>query len=430
MPGQDPAARARGRLAPTRAGLGLLAVSGGLFTTGWAVGYPEPVSLGVAGFLTLAVAALWTLPAPGVTAHRRVDPPRAERGRGTTATVTLTPTGRRVRRGLRLADSCGGTGIDVPLPADTRPERTVRYRVPTPHRGRITAGPLHIVAVDPFGLCRRVHRFGAEETVVVRPRTVPLPVPASGRDPHLDGTASNAVDSAPSAFHALRAYVPGDDRRLVHWRSTARTGTLIVRQMADVSRPHTTVLLDTEQTHYAWPSGPEAHSRPDTAFELAVDICASVACEAARRGFPVRVQAGTSRLPIGAMPDADAVLDALAVVRPESADAARTGSAAKGNAFQGSAAKGRTGGAIADALAALARTRAGGSLVIVTGTRTDTSPAELVAPVRQAFDQVVVVRADTPGGEPNTPLKAGSSAIMTVVDIDDLPGVWGRTGAK
>ena len=52
------------------------------------------------------------------------------------------------------------------------------------------------------------------------------------------------------AFHALREYVPGDDLRHVHWRSSARAGELLVRQYHDTRRNHATVVVDADPAAY------------------------------------------------------------------------------------------------------------------------------------------------------------------------------------
>ncbi len=52
------------------------------------------------------------------------------------------------------------------------------------------------------------------------------------------------------AFHALREYQPGDDRRYVHWRSSAKAGKLLVRQFLDTRRSHVAVLVDIDAEQY------------------------------------------------------------------------------------------------------------------------------------------------------------------------------------
>ena len=69
----------------------------------------------------------------------------------------------------------------------------------------------------------------------------PLP---TGNTRHLEGPSSDTSPQGNITFHRLRDYVVGDDLRLVHWRSSARTGKLVVKHNVDTSQPYTVVLLD------------------------------------------------------------------------------------------------------------------------------------------------------------------------------------------
>jgi uncharacterized protein (DUF58 family) len=82
----------------------------------------------------------------------------------------------------------------------------------------------------------------------------------------------------------MREYVPGDDPRMIHWPTTARTGTLMVREHVEVRRPEFTIVLDTA----------DAAGTPDD-FEESVDVAASLAVHAIAAGLDVVVRT-TSRL--------------------------------------------------------------------------------------------------------------------------------------
>ena len=73
------------------------------------------------------------------------------------------------------------------------------------------------------------------------------------------------------AFHTLREYVPGDDRRHVHWRSTARLGRLMVRQFLDTRRSELALILSTSPGDYT----------SEDEFELAVSVVGSLGRNAA-----------------------------------------------------------------------------------------------------------------------------------------------------
>lgn len=141
------------------------------------------------------------------------------------------------------------------------------FAVPTRRRAVLVVGPVRSVRDDPLSLMRRQVTWAKEQELYVHPRTVRLDEAASGFLRDLEGTPSSDLSSSDIAFHALRDYVPGDDRRHVHWRTTARTGRLMVRQFEETRRSHVVVALDDLAAHY--------DSLDE--FELAVSAAASIA---------------------------------------------------------------------------------------------------------------------------------------------------------
>ncbi|MEU5832653.1 DUF58 domain-containing protein [Streptomyces diacarni] len=390
-------------LSPT--GWGALVGGAALLGAGYGFGYPEAAVLGLACLLAVGVALVWTGRSLRLSARRRVTPHKVARGDGAESFVALTNTGGRSRRGLDLTDRCGESPLTLHVPAlAAGAEHIVRYPLPTERRGRIALGPLRLERTDPLGLSRRVRVFGPREggtdTLLVRPRVCLLPVLPSGTAHHVEGPTSDTADEGSLTFHALREYVLGDDLRRVHWRSSARTGTLMVKQLVDVSLPHTTVVLDTRAVAYA----------AEDDFELAVDCAASVAFAAARSNFPVDVLGETGpvlRTDGAGGGDADALLDRLALVHlSERASAA---------------------GAFDD----LERARRRGSLVVVTGTG-DTTGLGALERVRRRFDRTVVLRAGAEtGGAQAEPRSLGSDVPqLRVTGLDSLPAAWRREAVR
>jgi uncharacterized protein (DUF58 family) len=345
----------------------------GLYAAASFLGYPELAVMAAACLLAVAFGVAWTLALPRVRVSREIAPARVPRGEPAIGAITVVNLGRRPAR-LRAVERYGDRELEIELPAvPSRGRRVASYRLPTERRGEIGVGPLRLVHADPLGLASRGQDVAGRVTLLVRPRAVHLPVAPAGRAGTSDGDTTGLGRGSPVSFHALRAYVPGDELRLVHWRASARTGTLVTRELRDADRPHATVLLDVRPTSYSAPASDEPWAG-SAAFELAVDAAASIAVAVVRRGQPLRALLGGGEpleLRGGGRGDADQVLDRLAAVVP---DAGQTLDAALG---------------------AMRASRAAGLLVVVTG-RLAPADADEVRAVRRHVARVLVVLT---GGE-------------------------------
>ncbi|WP_240930404.1 DUF58 domain-containing protein [Isoptericola sp. BMS4] len=182
-----------------------------------------------------------------------------------------------------------GKGIaSFPVPR-LRPgaEHEEIFAVPTQRRAVIPLGPVRSVRSDPLGLLRRELTWTEPEELFVHPRTLPLSGSSTGLLHDLEGRVTPDISDSDVSFHALRDYVPGDDRRHIHWKSTARTGKLMVRQFEETRRSRLAVILSTRAEDYGDPEE----------FELAVSVCGSLGLQAIREdgGLAVLVQQGRVR---------------------------------------------------------------------------------------------------------------------------------------
>lgn len=115
-------------------------------------------------------------------------------------------------------------------------------------RGLFTLGPTRLRTGDPFGLFEVSLRFPAHLPLLVLPPIVPLPdiqVAAGGRSGDARPRA-NAPDQTVSAA-TVREYAPGDSRRWVHWRTTARRDALYVRLFDGTPAGDWWILLDMDR---------------------------------------------------------------------------------------------------------------------------------------------------------------------------------------
>ncbi len=274
----------------TPAGISVVCGAIALGVLGWALGYLALTVIAAATIAGVVAGALATMAVPRLDVERVIEPPRVERGRPALGLVSVSNGARRRSRPCSAVEliaraTSGESGpsadetvdIDIPALAGGR-SVAVPYQLPTSRRGAMTVGPLAIVRRDPFGLWQARRPVGDTVTLFVQPRIHPLDPRPAGRTRHLEGPISETAPRGTMTFHSLREYTAGDDIRRVHWRSTARTGTLMVREHVDNSLPSTVVVLDTRSERY----------EGDT-FEEAVDVAASIVAASQRRGFPVRL---------------------------------------------------------------------------------------------------------------------------------------------
>lgn len=296
---------------PTVRGWLVLAAGAALVAAGLAAGYRELVLVGLGAAGGTVLARLWVGAPPLLAVARTVAPQRVSRDARCLATVTLRSTGPGRpgpgRRTLAVTEQVHGPAgpQSLRLTAQVRADRParLRYPLPTDRRGVLTVGPLLVGRRDPLGLCASQRRLADPVQVLVRPRWWRLAGIPLGTVPSLDGLLDRAQHGS-IAFHALREYRPGDELRRVHWRTSARLGTLMVREHLDTALPRLTVLLDDRAESYR--DDPEA-------FEEALEAAASVLVAADRDRL--RVTLRTACQPDQAQ-TVDAGLDLLAQAAP------------------------------------------------------------------------------------------------------------------
>ena len=190
-----------------------------------------------------------------------------------------------------------GSGEFLVPPISANSTWNEAFSVMTKRRGVINVGPARTVRMDGLGLLRRVRSWDEPILVHVHPPTVRFSFDATGMQMDVEGVASEKLTSSDVSFHALRDYEPGDDRRAVHWPSTARLGRLIVRQFEETHRSHHMVLLDTRMD--AWDR---------RSFETAVSVAASLAIAGSGEARTVSMHTADEWIPTGTPV---AMLDAL-----------------------------------------------------------------------------------------------------------------------
>lgn len=285
------------RLAAARAGAVVRPVIGIVTPLGWilaalalvtglvgaVLGWPEfrYLALTLAAGLLVAFAFLAGRARFRVTVELR--PRRVVAGERAFGRLLVVTTGARRSSPSRLELPVGSGQAEFVIPAlPPAGEHEELFAVPTARRAVIVAGPAVSVRGDALGLVRRTVRWSDPVELFVHPRTVRLRPSAAGLVRDLEGEVTPTITDNDLAFHALRPYEPGDDRRNVHWRTTARTGRLMVRQFTETRRSQLVLLHSADSAAYP----------TEEDFELGVSVLASIAGQVLRDGTRLRVASG------------------------------------------------------------------------------------------------------------------------------------------
>jgi uncharacterized protein (DUF58 family) len=285
-----------------------------LLGAGLLADYPELVLLALACLAAFLVALIWMLLKPRLTATRAgAWPLRVTEGQEAVVTLVVVNNGRGRSPPVSLVEQVGEHPVPIEVPSIAgRSSHRHHYDLPRLRRGVHVLKKPEVGHSDPFRLLKRGSTSGAESTVCVHPRTHVVAAPPTGGPQDAEGPTSSGSPQGGVAFHSLRDYVPGDDWRLIHWRSTARTGKAVVRHHVIPDEPRQLIVLDTRSASY-----------PAESFEDAVRVAASLVRAACRADFPFDLRT-TADVPVVDRRPAEwwstdelPALDLLSTVRPD-----------------------------------------------------------------------------------------------------------------
>jgi uncharacterized protein (DUF58 family) len=180
-------------------------------------------------------------------------------------------------------------------------------------RGRYKLTLESVGSLFPFGFLQKHIGSGLRHDITV------WPAPAEYRRwgvttarPPAAGTRTAHAGSGGDLF-ALRKYETGDSHRLIHWKASARSRQLLVRQFAAESQESFALWLQTPA---------DLWTRPEQ-FELLVSMAATLAEDLFRTGQLASVALNDAPPhPVRRVRDFEAFLDRLAVVQPLAAEPA------------------------------------------------------------------------------------------------------------
>ncbi|MEA2498707.1 MAG: hypothetical protein QOH26_1112 [Actinomycetota bacterium] len=284
--------------------VGLLVVAGSTAQAGWLF----VLAAGVAGLLG---GSLFVPQRLRFFKIERSVPLTAVAGQEVPVTITVRNSSRRRSPLARLEDRAAGLE-----PASFVCERaapgaisTARSSRRAPRRGVFDGGEVRLRAGAPFGFVEARRDVQVPSRVVVVPqwvdlRSFPILEPASAPR---DVLHERARTGAGEEYLGVRPYRPGDPRRHVHWRSSARRGSLVVREYEEHVQTKVGLVL----------AGVDAGTPPDSAFEALVSATASIGHYALRTGHPIEiVMAGSVGVRDLVRPSRNGMLQWLAEAAP------------------------------------------------------------------------------------------------------------------
>lgn len=189
------------------------------------------------------------------------------------------------------------------------------YQLTAQVRGRYPVGPSVWLTTDPLGLAGTRQRLGGVDLLTVTPAIHSLGAAVRAAGAGLTGESAHRRSSLLGPDDALiREYRPRDEMRRIHWPSSARTGTLMVRREEHAWEPSALILLDNRSaTHEGVGAG--------STFEWAVSAAASVGVYLLDAGYEIDlVDADGDTLAAEGDTVREALLDHLTDIRLTGAD--------------------------------------------------------------------------------------------------------------
>ena len=264
-----------------------VATAGVLCLVGYAAArWHEPLAAGIVCEATVLISLVAASLRPALSVSLTPPAPRMTEGEALACEVIARAGPRRPSDATVCVVRIDGADERFVVP---RLSADVEHRLAVPAvrvgRGVILIGPAAVEHNDPFSLTCRRHGDGRSYAVSVRPRIVPFASPWLDRLTESDGDGYGPPALDDWDMCDMRDYRDGDDPRRIHWPTSLRNGTLMVRRDRTSYRSGLTITLLTDAGRY----------RDTDEFETAVRTFASIGAHVLAQGGPVSCQAGSWR---------------------------------------------------------------------------------------------------------------------------------------
>jgi uncharacterized protein (DUF58 family) len=259
----------------TRSGWSLLVVGLVVLAVARTVQVPQIWMIGASFVFAVLLAAFVVAIRPhAVRVSRTVAPAHVDAGTAATITFDITASGRRASPASTLVAGDQRWRL-ASLPSGTA--HTLVTDLPTEQRGIRHLAAVEVHRSDLLGLAARTTVTAPGQDVVIGPRRVAVHMGHPGAGALGAMMAHRARQFGLGEFEGLRHYVEGDDLRLVHWKASARSADLLVKQFSVQGATRCMVVLDT------------VSACPPEHFETNVSIVASLLHAAHESGMSTRL---------------------------------------------------------------------------------------------------------------------------------------------
>src|SRR5216683_107691 len=159
--------------------------------------------------------------------------------------------------------------LDTPVYFPYLPKQDrVQQAIPVtfPHRGVYRQEAFRIVTRFPFGFLRKSRQLNLKTEALVYPSVEP------------NAEYMESLTKGPGQdLYALRGYVPTDSARHVHWKASARFGSLMVREFTRENDCRILLVLDPHLPEEEFSRLKQGVASTSEHFERTITICASLA---------------------------------------------------------------------------------------------------------------------------------------------------------
>lgn len=196
-------------------------------------------------------------------------------------------------------------------------EQSGWYQIRFAQRGVYQFGPMKILTRFPLGFVERSLWVNAPDEIIVHPRIGRLTTQwrqQSAAAEDIMWNSRSRLGAHDDDFHRLREFRAGDNPRAIHWRTSARSNTLMVREFHETRDRDLMVMLDL--------AAPIAGDVINPRVELAISFAATLCVDHCRRNRSARLFLGISGKEnyfwhgVGGPNIVPPLLDQLAVAQP------------------------------------------------------------------------------------------------------------------